>query len=46
MVLSRMAAARLADCACATPDTPDDMHLGRCAARAGIPLTHTNRSVT
>jgi len=30
-------------CGCPEPDTPDDMHLGICAARAGLVLTHSNR---
>ena len=30
-------------CSCPAPDTPDDMHLGRCASRAEIPVLHTNR---
>ena len=30
-------------CSCPSPDTPDDMHLGRCAKHAGVPLLHSGR---
>ena len=45
MVFSREAVKKLLDagCRCSAPDTPDDMLLGRCAVKAGIPLLHSNR---
>lgn len=30
-------------CSCPRPDTPDDMHLGRCARQAAVPLLHSGR---
>jgi len=30
-------------CSCPQPDTPDDMHLGRCARHAEVPLLHSGR---
>ena len=47
MVLSRSAVLRLlappTPCSCPAENTPDDMHLGRCAMRAEIPVLHSNR---
>jgi len=30
-------------CLCPSEDTPDDMHLGMCARKAGVPLLHSGR---
>ena len=46
MVLSRKAVSTLlqsAHCNCASPSTPDDMHLGRCAMAAGVNILHSPR---
>jgi len=43
MLLNRAAASLLASCSCPREDTPDDMHLGMCARRLGIPVLHSGR---
>lgn len=43
IIFSRSAVEEIASCACPAPDTPDDMHLGRCAKYANIPLLHSGR---
>lgn len=43
MVLNRAAVSLLSSCPCPEEDTPDDMHLGMCARRVGIPLLHSGR---
>jgi len=43
MIFSRGAVKELVSCSCPKPDTPDDMHLGRCATGAGIPMLHSGR---
>jgi len=47
MVLSREAVTRILSvpdgCPCPRADWPDDMHLGSCANKAGLRLTHSNR---
>lgn len=30
-------------CQCATPDQPDDMHLGACLANLGLTMIHSDR---
>ncbi len=44
MVLSRTALVILLEseiCECSSPDAPDDMTLGMCFKRLGVPLTHS-----
>ena len=43
IVMNRAAAKSLASCPCPSEDTPDDMHLGMCARRLGIPVLHSGR---
>ena len=50
MILNRAGVSRLlapppgsAPCACPAPETPDDMQLGRCARRLGLPVLHSGR---
>ena len=50
MILNRAGVGRLlapppgsAPCACPAPETPDDMQLGRCARRLGLPVLHSGR---
>jgi len=43
MIFNRAAVEELVTCSCPDPATPDDMHLGRCATRAGIPILHSGR---
>ena len=50
MILNREGVSRLlapgpdsAPCACPAPETPDDMQLGRCARRLGLPVLHSGR---
>ena len=44
MIISRKGINRLlqTDCNCATADSPDDMWLGMCFRRMGIPMVHSN----
>ena len=44
MVLSRVSLGILIEseiCECPSPDAPDDMTLGMCFKRLGIPVTHS-----
>lgn len=43
IILNRAAAKILAPCSCPMEDSPDDMHLGMCARRAGVPVLHSSR---
>jgi len=43
IIFNRAAVEKLATCSCSKPDTPDDMHLGRCAVRAGVNILHSGR---
>eukprot|EP00090_Calanus_glacialis_P021613 TRINITY_DN3334_c0_g1_i1.p1 TRINITY_DN3334_c0_g1~~TRINITY_DN3334_c0_g1_i1.p1 ORF type:complete len:487 (-),score=162.14 TRINITY_DN3334_c0_g1_i1:112-1572(-) len=47
IIFSRAAVEQLlsldSSCSCPKPDTPDDMHLGRCARQAAVPLLHSGR---
>jgi len=43
IVMNRAAAKSLAACPCPSEDSPDDMHLGMCARRLGIPVLHSGR---
>ena len=47
MVLTRQAVSHLltssSRCRCPSPDTPDDMHLGRCAMTAEVNILHSPR---
>jgi len=43
MVLNRAGARVMASCPCPKEDTPDDMHLGICARRGGVWVTHSSR---
>ncbi|CAF2053737.1 unnamed protein product [Rotaria magnacalcarata] len=41
MIFNRQAVQQIiSNCACPSPDTPDDMFLGLCLKRINIPLTH------
>lgn len=44
MILSRAGIEALlkSDCSCWQPDSPDDMWLGSCFRRLGVPLTHSS----
>ncbi|XP_076876300.1 beta-1,3-glucosyltransferase isoform X2 [Brachyhypopomus gauderio] len=43
MVFSRVAVSRIlsSGCSCPSPDAPDDMVLGRCLSRLGLPVIHS-----
>jgi len=43
MIMNRAAASTLSTCDCPSENTPDDMHLGMCARRAGMPVLHSGR---
>lgn len=43
MIFNRAAVSLLSSCPCPSEDTPDDMHIGMCARRAGIPTLHSGR---
>ncbi|XP_026856659.2 beta-1,3-glucosyltransferase isoform X2 [Electrophorus electricus] len=43
MVFSRVTVSRIlsSGCSCYSPDAPDDMVLGKCLSRLGLPVTHS-----
>jgi len=43
IVMNREAVSLLSSCSCPENNTPDDMHLGMCARKAGVPILHSGR---